>query len=72
MDFNYKRSYPGTSSPEAYERVLMDAINQDQALFASSDEVLAAWRVIQPVLDEWSKTDSDLVFYQSGSEPFTQ
>lgn len=70
MDFDYKRSYPGISSPEAYERVLLDAARQDLTLFASSEEVLAAWRIITPILDEWAKTSDDLVIYPKNSLPF--
>ncbi len=67
LDFDYRRSYPRLTSPEAYERVLLDAINQDQSLFASSQEVLASWQIIQPVLDEWSKTSRDIRLYRTGS-----
>lgn len=68
LDFDYRRAYPGISSPEAYERVLLDAINQDQSLFAGSREVLASWRIIQPVLDEWAKTAKDLKIYPAGGK----
>lgn len=67
MDFSYARTFPGVTSPEAYERVLLDAIRQDQTLFASSPEVLASWGIIEPILKEWSKSDTSLLNYRPGS-----
>ena len=43
--------------PNAYERVLFDAIRGDQTLFASTDEVTAQWNIIMPILTEWQKED---------------
>jgi glucose-6-phosphate 1-dehydrogenase len=53
--------------PEAYEQVLVDAINSSHTLFTSSDEVLASWRIIQPIQAAWEMSDKDLVFYEPGS-----
>lgn len=53
--------------PEAYEQVLLDAINANHTLFASSDEVLETWRIIQPFLDAWQMDATSLVQYQKGS-----
>jgi glucose-6-phosphate 1-dehydrogenase len=52
MDFQYKEFF-GASQPEAYERLLMDAIHGDSTLFARRDEVEAAWEHVTPVLDVW-------------------
>jgi glucose-6-phosphate 1-dehydrogenase len=60
--------YTQAAHPDAYERVLIDAIRGDHQLFASSNEVLASWRVLQPVLDAWSQSADDLILYQPGSE----
>jgi len=43
MDFSYKDAF-GTDPPEAYERLLLDAINGDPTLFIRTDEVEQAWR----------------------------
>ena len=67
LDFSYQRSFKTDKSPDAYERVMLDAIRQDQTLFASSGEVLASWRVIEPILQEWSKSAKDLKKYKTGS-----
>ncbi|TAH33167.1 glucose-6-phosphate dehydrogenase [Candidatus Saccharibacteria bacterium] len=66
MDFDYARSF--THRPaEAYERVIVDAIRGDQTLFASSDEVLASWRILENVLAAWSHSGDGLVLYDQGS-----
>lgn len=54
--------------PEAYEQVFHDAINSDHTLFASSEEVLETWRIVTPVLEEWAKTNDDLIIYSADSE----
>ncbi|MGE5594193.1 MAG: glucose-6-phosphate dehydrogenase [Betaproteobacteria bacterium] len=43
----------GFNSPEAYERLLLEAIRGERTLFTGWDEVEEAWRFLQPVLDEW-------------------
>lgn len=67
MQFSYKQSFSDKNHPDAYERVLVDAIRGDNTLFAISEEILAAWRILQPILDHWSNHDDDLVSYSKGS-----
>ena len=50
MDFRYSEFF-GASQPEAYERLLMDAMHGDSTLFARRDEVEAAWERVTPLLD---------------------
>ncbi len=69
MDFSYQHDFIDHGHPDAYERVLVDAVRGDHTLFATSEEVLASWRIIQPVLDEWQKNSADLVLYEPGSSP---
>lgn len=52
--------------PDAYERVLFDAITGDQTLFTSTDEVMAAWKFITPIVASWYKVP--LSVYKKGSE----
>jgi glucose-6-phosphate 1-dehydrogenase len=52
--------------PDAYERVLFDAIMGDQTLFTSTDEVLAAWKFITPIVGAWHKVP--LTVYKKGSQ----
>lgn len=65
LAFNYGKYYERL--PDAYERVLVDVMRSDHSLFASSQEVLASWKVLQPVLDLWQKDSADLKFYNPGS-----
>lgn len=67
MDFSYSHDFANHGHPDAYERVLVDAVRGDHTLFATSEEVLASWRVLQPVLDEWKKRSDDLIFYKPGA-----
>lgn len=67
MDFTYKHAFEGTVQPDAYERVLLDALLGDQTLFTTSKEVLASWRIITAVLEEWAKNNNGLKEYTAGS-----
>ena len=49
MDFRYGSAF-GAASPEAYERLLLDAMRGDQTLFTRKDEVEAAWRIVGSIL----------------------
>lgn len=62
MDFSYQQNFNN-----AYERVLVDAVRGDHTLFATSVEVLAAWRIVQSVIDEWSKNSDSLIEYEPGT-----
>lgn len=55
------------SLPDAYEQVLVDAINSDQRLFASSAEVLASWQILAPIQHAWQLSADDLLLYPPGS-----
>lgn len=52
MDFNYQEAFQKTL-PEAYERLLLDVIRGDNTLFTRDDELEAAWRFVDPVLEYW-------------------
>lgn len=66
MDFSYHGTFSEPRHPDAYERVLVDAVKGDHGLFTTSQEVLAAWRILQPILDAWTKDSSDLQIYERG------
>lgn len=66
MDFCYPNTGEGVH-PDAYERVLVDALRGDKTLFATSDEVIASWKIIENVLHAWSMTGSDIETYPVGS-----
>lgn len=52
LDFQFGREFSG-SLPDAYQRLLLDALNGDASLFARSDEVELAWGIIDPILKAW-------------------
>ena len=56
MNFSYQNSFSDWQ-PDAYERVLVDAMQGDQTLFASGEEVIACWNIIQPILDAWHRQE---------------
>ncbi len=66
MDFHYGSTFGG-SSPEAYERLLLDVIAGDPTLFMRRDAVEAAWRWVMPILERWAETTTDsLPAYPAG------
>jgi glucose-6-phosphate 1-dehydrogenase len=67
MEFNYSSSFGGTS-PEAYERLLLDVMAGDATLFMRRDGVEAAWQFVMPILDHWEQSHMrDLPEYQCGT-----
>ena len=53
MDFSYREAFPDIALPDAYERLLLDALKGDASLFARSDGIEMAWRLLDPVLSGW-------------------
>lgn len=69
MDFSYDEAFGDhTEHPAAYERVLVDAVRGDRTLFATSGEVLASWRIIEPIIQAWNNNADGMQTYVSGSE----
>ena len=68
MDFHYGTSF-GKASPEAYERLLLDAMAGDPTLFARGDEVERAWAFIDTIEEAWAaeKGAPKLCTYPAGS-----
>ncbi len=66
MDFSYQTTFKGRHQPDPYERVMMDSLQGDNTLFATSDEVLDTWYILQPILDYWKNNNDDLKFYNQG------
>jgi glucose-6-phosphate 1-dehydrogenase len=67
MEFLYGTSFL-SQSPEAYERLILDAMRGDATLFTRDDEVEAQWRIIDPILEAWDKDDRPLPTYPAGSQ----
>ena len=53
MEFHYAEAFGPTAIPEAYERLLLDALQGDAALFTRADETETAWRIMDPILQAW-------------------
>ena len=53
--------------PDAYERLLMDVVRGNATLFMRRDEVEAAWRWVEPILEAWGQTDESPKPYLAGS-----
>lgn len=54
MDFTYRDSF-AEQSPEAYETLLLDALEGDATQFMRADQVEAAWKIVMPILDTWKQ-----------------
>ena len=66
MDFHYGTSF-GKATPEAYERLLLDAMSGDATLFARRDEVVEAWAFVDGIEEAWKTRRDDLALYEAGS-----
>lgn len=68
MDFHYAEDFGASALPEAYERLLLDAIHGDASLFARADEIELAWQVVDPILASWAAPNAPgLALYNEGS-----
>jgi glucose-6-phosphate 1-dehydrogenase len=66
MEFLYGTSFM-SQSPEAYERLILDAMRGDATLFTRNDEVDAQWSIIDPILKTWEAGQPPLAEYESGT-----
>ncbi len=68
MEFHYGTSFV-SQSPEAYERLILDAMRGDATLFTRNDEIEALWSIVDPILTAWGKdTKSEVPQYEPGSQ----
>ena len=67
MHFRYATTF-GSNTPEAYERLILDAMIGDSTLFIRGDETEASWKLITPILEDWATRGTEgLEEYTSGS-----
>ena len=67
LAFGYETTF-GSDTPEAYERLILDALNGDGTLFIRGDEAEMSWGLLSPVLDYWSSQGKNgLETYASGT-----
>lgn len=68
MSFHYDEAFGPGVIPEAYERLLLNALEGDATLFTRSDGIEAAWRTIDPILQAWETDGAPPLFtYDPGS-----
>ncbi len=67
MNFRYSTTF-GSNTPEAYERLVLDAMIGDGTLFIRGDEAETSWKLYTPVLDAWGASGRDgMDTYAAGS-----
>jgi glucose-6-phosphate 1-dehydrogenase len=68
MEFHYGTSFV-SQSPEAYERLILDAMRGEATLFTRNDEIEALWGIVDPILTAWHQdTTSPIPQYEPGSQ----
>jgi len=66
LNFKYHEVFGG-EPPEAYERLLLDAIHGDATLYARGDWIEQAWALTAPILEHWARSPGPLPLYDAGS-----
>lgn len=67
MDFSYHHAFTNIVQPDAYERLLLDAIAGDATLFARTDEIDASWQLLTNILDGWKRSGEPPHRYSAGT-----
>ena len=58
MELHYDNAFKAEDLPDAYERLILDAINGDAALFIRGDEIESAWKIVDPIIEGWASDPS--------------
>lgn len=68
MEFHYENAFGSDAIPDAYERLLLDALNGDPSLFTRADTIELAWGLVDGVIDAWEQDNApQLARYEPGS-----
>jgi glucose-6-phosphate 1-dehydrogenase len=68
MEFHYRNSFEEEDLPDAYERLLLEALERDASLFTRSDGIEAAWKIIDPVIEiNENDPETEIVPYAVGT-----
>ncbi|MCS6872342.1 MAG: glucose-6-phosphate dehydrogenase [Anaerolineae bacterium] len=68
LSFSYRETFGDNALPEAYERLLLDALNGDASLFVRSDGIEISWQIVDPIIQGWQSPEAPpLVMYARGS-----
>ncbi|HEX2439046.1 MAG TPA: glucose-6-phosphate dehydrogenase [Methylomirabilota bacterium] len=65
LDFKYHEVFGG-EPPEAYERLLLDAVHGDPTLYSRGDWIEQSWQLTQPIIDHWAQPSGPLPQYEAG------
>ncbi len=66
LDMSFAESF-SERNPDAYERLIMDVVRGNQTLFMRRDEVEAAWRWVDPILQGWELNSQPVQGYTAGT-----
>jgi glucose-6-phosphate 1-dehydrogenase len=66
LDMSFARAF-GVAPADAYERLLMDALRGNAALFMRRDEVEAAWKFVDPIREAWAQSGEPPRPYAAGT-----
>ncbi len=67
LEFHFRDAYGANAIPEAYERLLFDALQGDAALFMRNDEIKRAWAIMDPLIAAAAQPSAALQDYAPGS-----
>jgi len=68
MEFHYTEGFKNLELPEAYERLLLDALQGDASLFTRSDGIEKSWELVDPIIQLWeSPQGPPLATYAKGT-----
>jgi glucose-6-phosphate 1-dehydrogenase len=70
LDLSYNKRYGDIYSPDAYTRLILEALRGNQAAFVRSDELMAAWKIFSPLLTEIDAKSKDQKEYQPIIYPY--
>ena len=65
LEFHYHEAFSGQAIPDAYERLLLDALNGDASLFTRADEIEQAWSIVDPIIAGFNRPEAPRPFYYS-------
>ena len=68
LTFDYKKAYQDQALPEAYERLLLDAIQGEASLFMRADEIERAWEIMDPIIAAADNAPQQPEKYAVGSD----
>lgn len=67
--FDYKEAFGEGQLADAYERLLLSVIRGDQTLFVSTEEIMAEWEFVDPILRAWQENKAPLQIYKKNAVP---